>query len=183
MKKNKIVWLFIVILLNACTVQKKVLKKKAKLIDTENRLDVIVADLVSGSMFSLHFGLEGLSEGTHFFDLSPQSTSLMDLELKNTKKFSFFDGEKNMEIECKCDMNHNYFIKNLKIKEGNYVLNLKKRTKIKGDKIKVSDSLQNILFKNIQPRIGAPVENIYFKDLEFTILDLSDTLSVKLLKK
>ena len=191
--RTKIVWLFAIILMQACVAQKQTPKKKgysSKLkhtergmeIDISNAYDVIVADITKGSMFSIPFGLGGFSEGTHFFDLSPQSTDLRNLRFSTYKDFNFYNGEKDMEIECKCRENQNYYLKNLKIEDGNYKLTYKKGIKIKGSEIKVSDSIQNTLFKNIRANIHTKSKNIYFKDLEFVVLDLADTLNVKLKK-
>lgn len=189
---KKVVWLLIIIFLQACTAQKKITArkgyngleytKKGITINTNKRLDVIVANIKNGSMFSFLFSSNNLSD-SHFFNLSPQATGLMDLKFKSTKQFTFFNGGRTMEIECECEMRQNYYLKNVNIKEGKYKLTYNRRTKVKGEQIKVSDRMQNLLFKNIRATGHTNPENIYFKDLEFTVLDLSDTLNVKLLKQ
>lgn len=189
---KKVIWFLTIILVQACTAQKQISKKTSQgmlnhtdngmMIDTKDGFDVILANLEKGSsLISIYFGLSGFNEGTHFFDLSIQSIPSRDLLLTN-KHFHFFNGEKHMKIECKCKMRQNYYLKNVKIKEGNYKLTYNRRARIKGEQMKVSDSIQNLLFKNIRVSESSNPKNIYFKNLEFTILDLSDTLNVKLEK-
>ena len=182
--KTKIVWLFAIILMQVCTAQKNIsTEKEHRVIDTKKETDVVIANITGGRMLPLYLIFNNsLEEGNFFIDLSPQSTDLMDLSFSNSKSFSFYEGEKDMEIECKCIENQNYYLKNLKIEEGNYKLVYKKGIKIKGSEIKVSDSIQNTLFKNIRANIHTKSKNIYFKDLEFVVLDLADTLNVKLKK-
>ena len=190
--KTKIVWLFTIILMQACVAQKQTPKKKesnvlnqtnvSRVIDTKDTYDVILADITKGSMFSLYFGFDSFSEGTHFFDLSLQSLGQLNFDSEDNKQFTFFDDGKRMKIKCECGRNKNYYIKNLKVKEGKYELTYNRTIKTEGDKINVSDSIQNTLFKNIKPNIHTKPKNIYFKDLEFVVLDLADTLNVKLKK-
>lgn len=181
MKTKILLWLFIVVFLQACAAQKGITKEKEELIiDTYDKHDVIVTDVKDGSNLSFHF--KNIKNGNHFFELSEHSTSLMDLKNKNNKLFYFYNNQTKMKIDCKCRMGENYYLKNLKIKDGKYKLTYKKGTRIKGNQIKVSDSIQNVIFKNIRLNQFKNPEDIYFKNLEFTVIDLSDTLNVKLEK-
>ena len=189
--KAKTLLLFITILIQACTAQKQIPKKTesnilnqtnaGRAIDTKDTYDVILADIKKGSILSIPFGLDVFNEKTHFFDLSLQSIPSRGILLTD-KNFHFYNEKDDMKIKCKCRKNKNYYIKNLKVKEGKYTLTYNKTIKIKGDKINVSDSIQNTLFKNMRLNQFKDLEDIYFKDLEFVVLDLADTLNVKLKK-
>lgn len=77
-----------------------------------------------------------------------------------------------------------YYFKNLKFKKGHYELILTNsylKTKLKGNKIDVSNRTKKILFKNIQ--VNGMSKNIHFNDIEFTIIDFNDTKNVHLIKK
>lgn len=120
--------------------------------------------------------------GSHYFD----------------KKYSFVQAKDTMNIKCKCAQEQNLIFENFKFQKGNFELiydfqkkyndSIKKyEPKIRyvyGYQIKVSKSVQNILFKNAYPWSEEKnnFKNLYFKDLKFIEIDLKDSTNVKLEK-
>lgn len=67
------------------------------------------------------------------------------------------------------------------------VFNYTKIKEIKGSQLIFSTKLQNILFEDYKrisptgtPRQEVVREDVYFKDLKFKMIDISDTVNVKL---
>ena len=73
--------------------------------------------------------------------------------------------------------------KNIPFKKGYYLVKiseLKGKETIKGSEISVPEELQNILFLDADAARTTTAQNIYFKDLEFIVIDLKDTKNVKI---
>lgn len=113
------------------------------------------------------------------------------------KKYSFIVNKDTMNIECECGQERNYYFKNLDFKKGNYELKFefpkkynadKKKyeneTKyILGSKINMNNEMLNVLFKETYVPNKKPIfQNVYFKDLKFTEIDINDSINVKLKK-
>lgn len=100
------------------------------------------------------------------------------------KKYVFTNNIDTMNIICKCNQLKNSYIKNLKFKKGNFKLNIFLSKKIVyGNEIKTAKEVQNFLFKKTYVSTeNTNEQNKYFKDLEFTIIDLNNTSSVRLKK-
>jgi hypothetical protein len=111
------------------------------------------------------------------------------------KIHTFVKKKDTMNIKCYCGQEYNLYIKNLEFKKGNYELNFdygrkyNQQTKkyerveniVSGSQIKTPKEIQNILFKNIYvPRDKATRQDFLFKDIKFTVIDIKDTLNVKL---
>ncbi|ELY2018409.1 hypothetical protein SL053_002334 [Flavobacterium psychrophilum] len=103
-----------------------------------------------------------------------------------------------MNVKCKCGQERNHFLKNLKFQKGNFELSFDSQKRYNeqtkkyesqinytlGNQIKTSKKIQNILFKNsyVWWEINGKSKDIYFKDLKFIVIDLKDSINVKIKK-
>ena len=100
------------------------------------------------------------------------------------KRYEFKYHNKIMYLKTKRKLQHyNFYFKNIPFKEGYYLVEiseLKWKETIKGSEISVPEELQNILFLDADAARTNTAQNIYFKDLEFIVIDLKDTENVKI---
>lgn len=101
------------------------------------------------------------------------------------KELGFVKNKDTMKLYCFCRELNNYYLKDLKFKKGEYFVNLPKKINwVKGSDIPTDKSFQNIQFKrtyHINPiQRTSSIEDLYFKDMYFQVIDFSDTLNVKL---
>lgn len=100
------------------------------------------------------------------------------------KRYEFKYHNKIMYLKTKRKLQYyNFYFKNIPFKEGYYLVEiseLKWKETIKGSEISVPEELQNILFLDADAARTTTAQNIYFKDLEFIVIDLKDTKNVKI---
>jgi hypothetical protein len=102
------------------------------------------------------------------------------------KKFFFFiNGNDTMTVYTYLLPNSSYYIKDLEFKKGSYFLKIndyKKLTWTTGCHSKTPKKLHNILFKDYRSvrNYMDKEKNIYFKDFEFKVIDLTDISNIQL---
>ena len=102
--------------------------------------------------------------------------------------FIFVSKKDTMKLTClSCNEQRNYYLKDLKFKEGIYDLIFPHEIIwIKGSDLPTNTSIQNIYFKRIfhntpnQNSYSNSIENVYFKDLYFQVIDFSDKENIEL---
>ena len=90
-----------------------------------------------------------------------------------------------MHIRCDCGQERNYYFKNFEFKKGYYELKIKELSEenILGNQINTPNEGQSILFKNAYVPPDEPViRDVYFKNLKFREVDVSNTINIQLKK-
>jgi hypothetical protein len=107
-----------------------------------------------------------------------------DLFYSRFKKFFFFiNGNDTMAVYTYLSPNSNYYIKDLEFKKGSYFLKINDYRELRwitGSDSKTPKKLHNILFKDYRNAHWNEVKEIYFRDLNFTSIDLTDTSNIQL---
>ncbi len=115
----------------------------------------------------------------------------VDVEIDHKAEAILTQKSDTMQLLCFCGRFFNYYFKNVPFKKGTYfiqvndIMPLNKQSvyKTKGEKLSAPKSIQKILFKNSLVRdlvVGFGKSDLLLKDIEFTVIDLSDTVSIKL---
>ena len=118
------------------------------------------------------------------FHLSSRGWKGVDIPIIKSK-FEFTKQKDTMKLFCFCRELNNYYFKDLKFKKGEYFINLPYEINwIKGLEIKTNRSFQNIKFKRTylvnHTKKTSSIEDLFFEDLFFQIIDFSDTKNIKL---
>jgi hypothetical protein len=102
------------------------------------------------------------------------------------KYYYFLNKAKDtMHIRCDCGQERNYYFKNFEFKKGYYKLEIKElpKERLSGSQIQTPKEVQSILFKNAYVPPDEPVQrDVYFKNLKFREIDVSNTINIQLKK-
>lgn len=180
---KKYICLFVCLFFYACLVQAQDTIKEVDL----KKQDVLLFEVSKNDIKLLY---RELYSKNNFIIGSQEWIELIGRSYFNRRYF-LIQNEDTMNIKCYCGQEWNLYFKNLDFKKGNYELtftypNLVYSVNfISGSEINTPKEIQNILFKNAYPwwEYGnRDFRDMYFKDLKFIKIDLSDTANVKLEK-
>jgi hypothetical protein len=114
------------------------------------------------------------------FFLFTRSRIIDHSNLDNKDGFFFVKENDTMLIHTYLPHENNYYIKGLEFKKGSYFLKFNNRIEleeINGLDIEALECLQNVVLEDYKHKDRY---DVFFKDLKFTVIDLTDTLNTQL---
>lgn len=168
-----------------------------------------ISKSIKSSYYVFNFDKRGVTPGVTPIDsIVYHNKNLLVLSKRNAhynydpgffkKEFYFIKKKDTMIVFCECGPSTNYYFKEIDFRKGSYIIKSDSShynihipnifQEVKGADIKAHKKVQKILFKEYLLLSRNPGLNkkelirkdVFFEDLKFNVIDLSDTVDVKL---